>query len=431
MIDRYTRPEMAAIWTDEAKFQTFLDVEIAVCQAHSELGRIPKEALEDIKSKATFNVARIGEIEEEVKHDVIAFLTSVAESVGENSRFIHLGLTSSDIIDTALALQLRRAGEIIMKDLQDLHDAILAQARKHKQTVTIGRSHGIHAEPVTFGFKLAVWLEEVRRQQKRFADAIDIISFGQFSGAVGTYSNIDPEVERLTCKFLNLKSAPISTQILQRDRHAQYVWALAMIASTLEKFAVEIRHLQRTDVLEAEEPFTQGQKGSSAMPHKRNPVGSENISGLARVVRANSMAAMENIPLWHERDISHSSVERIILPDSTILVDYMLVRFTKIMSGLIVYPENMRRNMDRWGGVVFSQAVLLKIVEKGLSREDAYRLVQNNAMKAWNKDHGDFKANLKSDPEVTAVLSQQEIDSCFDPDYYLRNLNPVFERLGI
>lgn len=431
MISRYTRPEMAALWTDEAKFQTFLDVEIAVCEAQCQLGRIPKEALEDIKKKAGFDVKRIDEIELEVKHDVIAFLTSVAEKVGENSRFVHLGLTSSDVIDTALALQMLRAAQIIKKDLQELHDAIKEQAHKHKETVTVGRSHGIHAEPTTFGFKLAVWLEEVKRQQKRFDDAIEMITVGQFSGAVGTYSNIDPEVERLTCKILGLSPAPISTQIIQRDRHAQFIWSLAMIGTSLEKFAVEIRHLQRTDVLEAEEPFSQGQKGSSAMPHKRNPVGSENITGLARVLRGNAIAAMENIPLWHERDISHSSVERIILPDSCILVDYMLARFTKIVSGLVVYPENMRRNMDRYGGVIFSQAVMLKMVEKGMSREDAYRVVQANAMQAWNNDAGNFRANLLSDERVTGLLEKREIEECFDPEHYLRNLNQVFERLGI
>lgn len=431
MIKRYTRPEMAAIWTDEAKFQTYLDVEIAVCKAHARMGRIPAEALSDIEAKAGFDIQRIDEIELEVKHDVIAFLTSVAEKVGENSRYVHLGLTSSDVIDTALALQMKRSAALISKDLELLHDAILSQARKHKQTITVGRSHGIHAEPTTFGFKLAVWLEEVRRQQERFAAAVEMISYGQFSGAVGTYSNLEPELEKISCELLGLKSEPISTQIIQRDRHAHFLWVLAMIGSSLEKFAVEIRHLQRTDVLEAEEPFVEGQKGSSAMPHKRNPVGSENISGLARVLRGNAMAAMENIPLWHERDISHSSVERIILPDSCILVDYMLNRFTKIVEGLVVYPDNMRRNMDRWGGVIFSQAVMLKLVEKGKSREDAYRLVQANAMKAWNKEDGDFRANLMNDPEIRALLNNGELETCFDPQHYLRNLESVFARIGV
>lgn len=423
---------MGGIWTDEAKFQTLLDVEIAACEAQAKLGRIPAEAVGDIKAKAKFDVARIKEIEEEVKHDIIAFLTNVGEHVGDSARFIHVGLTSSDVIDTGLALQLKRATKLLRQDLIELHDAILEQARKHKNTITIGRSHGIHAEPTTFGFKLAVWLEEVRRNQKRLDDAEEIISVGQFSGAVGTYSNIDPEVERLTCELLQLTPAPVSTQIIQRDRHAQYMTTLAIIASSLEKFAVEIRHLQRTDVLEAEEPFTAGQKGSSAMPHKRNPVGSENITGLARVVRANSLAAMENIALWHERDISHSSVERIILPDSTILLDYMLVRFTRIVKGLVVYPENMVRNMDRFGGVIFSQAVMLKMVDRGMSREDAYKIVQSNAMSAWNNNNGgNFRENLLADQQVLKVLSKQEVEECMSAESYLRNVEVVFKRLGI
>ncbi|MFN8657662.1 MAG: adenylosuccinate lyase [Candidatus Obscuribacterales bacterium] len=324
MISRYTRPEMGALWSDESKFRTWLDVEIAVCEAQAELGLIPKEVVPDIVAKAKFDVKRILEIEEEVKHDVIAFLTNVAENVGENSRYVHLGMTSSDVIDTALALQLRRASLILEQDLEALHAAILEQARKHKHTVMVGRSHGIHAEPITFGFKLAVWLEEVRRHQKRLAEATDMISVGQVSGAVGTYSNISPDVEVLLCEKLGLTPDPVSTQIIQRDRHAQFVFTLALIGTSLDKFATEIRHLQRTDVLEVEEPFSKGQKGSSAMPHKRNPVASENMSGLARILRGNALVALENIPLWHERDISHSSAERVILPDSTILLDYML-----------------------------------------------------------------------------------------------------------
>lgn len=431
MIDRYTRPEMGAIWSDHSKFDTWLEVEIAVCEAQAELGKIPKEAVEDIKAKAKFDVLRINEIEEEVKHDVIAFLTNVAENIGENSRYVHLGLTSSDVIDTALALQVRQASEILKKDLQDLHDAILEQARKHKHTVTVGRSHGIHAEPTTFGFKLGVWLEEMRRHQKRFEAAVASMSVGQFSGAVGTYSNIDPQIEKLTCKHLKLTAAPISTQIIQRDRHAEYIWTLALIGASLDKFATEIRHLQRTDVLEAEEPFTQGQKGSSAMPHKRNPVGSENISGLARLLRGNALAALENIPLWHERDISHSSVERVIFPDSTILLDFMLARMTRIIKNLVVYPENMARNMDVFGGVIFSQAVLLKLIDKGMSREDAYRLVQSNAHKAWNTKDGNFKQNLLGDEAVTSLLSNVEVEECFNADTYLRNIDQVFDRLGV
>ncbi|HEY9786252.1 MAG TPA: adenylosuccinate lyase [Candidatus Obscuribacterales bacterium] len=431
MIDRYTRPEMGSIWSEESKFQSWLDVELAVCEAQSMLGLIPADALHDIKASAKFEIARIKEIEGEVRHDVIAFLTNLAENVGETSRFIHLGLTSSDIIDTALALQLKRAGNLIKQDLKQLHDAILDKARKHKHTIQIGRSHGIHAEPITFGFKLAVWLEEVRRHQKRLDDAIEMISVGKISGAVGTFANVSPEVEKLTCDLLGLSPAPVSTQIVQRDRHAQFLFTIALIGASLEKFSTEIRHLQRTDVLEVEEPFESGQKGSSAMPHKRNPVGCENITGLARVLRTNSLAAMENIALWHERDISHSSVERIIIPDSTILLDFMLVRFTKIVSGLVVYEQNMLRNMDVFGGVIFSQQVLLKMVEKGLSREQAYKLVQANAMQAWNKEDGNFKENLLNDVNVTAVLDRSEILECFDPKYYLKNIDHVFARLGI
>lgn len=431
MIDRYTRPEMAKIWSEESKYQAWLDVELAVCEAQAELGLIPKDAVADIKKNARFEIARIKEIEGEVLHDVIAFLTNLGENVGDPSRFIHLGLTSSDVVDTALALQLKRASLLLKDCLQKLHDAILKQARSHKHTISVGRSHGIHAEPTTFGFKMAVWLEEVRRHQKRLDDAIEMVSIGKISGAVGTYANISPDVEQLTCKFLGLRPATISTQIIQRDHHAQYVWTLAVIGASLEKFATEIRHLQRTDVLEAEEPFRKGQKGSSAMPHKRNPVGCENITGLARVLRGNALAALENIPLWHERDISHSSVERIIFPDSTILLDYMLHRFTGIMSDLVVYPENMRRNMDCFGGVIYSQQVLLKMVERGMTREQAYQLVQSNAMDAWNRAGGDFRANLLKDTNVTDVLSKNEIEECFNPTYYLKNLDKVFERLDI
>jgi len=422
---------MGRIWSEESKFQTWLDVELAVCAAQAELGLIPKEAAADIKANARFEISRIKEIEGEVLHDVIAFLTNLGENVGETSRFIHLGLTSSDIIDTALALQLRRASALLKEDLKELHDAVLDKARQHKHTVAVGRSHGIHAEPLTFGFKLAVWLEEIRRHQLRLEQATEIISVGKISGPVGTYANVSPDVERLACQFLGLSPAPISTQIIQRDRHAQYVFTLAIIGSSLDKFATEIRHLQRTDVLEVEEPFKVGQKGSSAMPHKRNPIGCENISGLARVLRSNSQAALENIPLWHERDISHSSVERIILPDSTIILDFMISRFTRIIRDLIVYPENMKRNLDKYGGVIYSQAVLLKLVERGLSREQAYRIVQASAMEAWNKDSGDFKENLLNNENVTALMTRSEIEDCFNPAYYLKNIDQVFQRLGI
>jgi adenylosuccinate lyase len=422
---------MGQLWSEQSKFQTFLDVEIAVCEVQAELGKIPLDALAEIKEKAKFDIPRMHEIEAEVKHDVIAFLTNVAEYVGGNSRFIHLGLTSSDVIDTALALQMRQAGEMLAKELEALEAAILSKAREHKHTVEVGRSHGIHAEPLTFGFKLAVWLEETRRNKKRLAEAISVISVGKISGAVGTFSNISPVVEEMTCKRLGLIPEPVSTQIVQRDRHAQFIWTLAMIGTSLEKFATEIRHLQKTDILEVEEPFEKGQKGSSAMPHKRNPVGSENITGLARLLRSNSVAAMENIALWHERDISHSSVERVIIPDSTILLDYMLARFTKIVAGLVVYPENMRKNMDRFGGVIFSQAVLLKLVDKGITREEAYALVQTNAMKAWNTDDGNFKQNLLSDANVKKHLTEQEIEDCFKAENYLGNLDKVFDRVGV
>lgn len=431
MIRRYTRPEMGELWSEESKFATWLEVELAVCEAQCEIGLVPREAFAEIKAKARFDIARIDEIELEVRHDMIAFLTCVGEHVGDAARFIHLGLTSSDVIDTALALQLKRAGEILKKDLVLLHDAVRDQARKHKYTVTIGRSHGMHAEPLTFGYKLGVWLAEIRRHQERLAQACEMISVGKISGAVGTYANTSPQVEEIACKKLGLAPAPIATQVIQRDRHAQYVWTLACIGASLEKFATEIRHLQRTDVLEAEEPFTAGQKGSSAMPHKRNPVGSENITGLARILRANSLAALENIPLWHERDISHSSVERIILPDSTIALDYMLHRFSNIIANLVVYPDNMQANMDVFGGIVFSQAVMLKMVDKGVARDDAYRIVQGNAMKAWNTKDGSFKKNVLQDDKVLAVLGESEIDECFDPKYHLKNIDFVFKRLGI
>ncbi|MDQ5964997.1 MAG: adenylosuccinate lyase [Cyanobacteriota bacterium erpe_2018_sw_39hr_WHONDRS-SW48-000098_B_bin.30] len=431
LIDRYTRAEMGAIWSLENKFQTFLDVELAVMEAQCAMGLVPPQALAEVRAKARFDVKRIDEIEAEVRHDVIAFLTNISENVGESARFVHMGLTSSDVIDTALALQLKKASELLMVDLEKLTEAVLKQARKHKRTIMVGRSHGIHAEPITFGFKLAVWLEELRRHKIRLEQAIEMISVGQMSGPVGTFSNISPEVETRALKILNLTPAPITTQVIQRDRHAQFVTTLALIAASLEKFSIELRHLQRTDVLEAEEPFHAGQKGSSAMPHKRNPVSTENISGLARVIRGNAMAAMENVALWHERDISHSSVERIILPDSTILLDYMLNRFTQVMEGLNAYPDNMRANMDVFGGVIFSQSVLLKLIDKGLTREAAYKLVQENAMKAWNVKGGDFRGNLIADKNVREHLSESEISGCFDPEAYLKNIDQIFDRVGV
>ena len=428
MINRYTRPEMGSIWEDENRYAKWLDVEIAACEAMSEEGIIPEASLKIIKEKAGFSVERIMEIEEETKHDVIAFLTSVAEYVGPESRYIHLGLTSSDILDTSFALLLKEAMNLIIQDVEDFMKTLKKRAVEHKNTVMIGRSHGIHAEPITFGLKLAVWYSEVGRNLGRLKDALRIISYGKLSGAVGTFANISPQVEELACRKLGLTPAKISTQIIQRDRHAQYFTALAILAGTLEKIAVEIRHLQRTEVLEAEEPFKKGQKGSSAMPHKKNPIGSENISGLARLVRTNSMAAMENMALWHERDISHSSVERVIAPDSTILIDYMLHRLDRIMSGLVVHPENMIKNLNKTKGLIFSQQVLIKLAEKGLERQKAYVMVQRNAMKVWESGK-DFKELLMEDEEISRNLSKEEIEEMFDVNYHLTHVDEIFERV--
>lgn len=428
MINRYTRPEMGSIWEDENRYAKWLDVEIAACEAMSEEGTIPAKSLKVIKEKAGFSVERIMEIEEETRHDVIAFLTNVAEYVGPESRFIHLGLTSSDILDTSFALLLKEAMNLIIQDVEEFMKTLKKRAVEHKNTVMIGRSHGIHAEPITFGLKLAVWYSEMERNRRRLEDALNVISYGKLSGAVGTFANISPRVEELTCKKLGLTPAEISTQIIQRDRHAQYFTALAILAGTLEKIAVEIRHLQRTEVLEAEEPFKKGQKGSSAMPHKKNPIGSENISGLARLVRSNSLAAMENIALWHERDISHSSVERVIAPDSTILIDFMLHRLDRIMSGLIVHPDNMINNLNKTKGLIFSQQVLIKLTEKGLEREKAYAMVQRNAMKVWESGQ-DFKGLIMEDEDISGNLSKEEIEEMFDLDYHLKHVDEIFERV--
>lgn len=419
---------MAAIWTPENKFRIWLDIEIYVCEALAKNGEVPHQALDQIKKRAGFDIARIDEIEKEVKHDVIAFLSSVAEKVGDSARYIHLGLTSSDVLDTALAVQLKEASRLILKELTALRKAIKKQALKHKNTPTIGRSHGTHGEPTTFGLKLANWYEEVGRNVERLKQARKGISFGQISGAVGTFAGIDPDVEEYTCKKLGLKPAPISSQIIQRDRHAEFFTTLAIIAGSLDKFATEIRHLQRTEVLEAEEFFSKGQKGSSAMPHKRNPVVSEQISGLARVIRGNAWAALENMPLWHERDISHSSVERIIGPDSTILMHYMLRRMTSLVENLLVYPENMKKNLEMTGGLVFSGNVLLELARKGVSRDDAYRLVQKNAMKAW-KGNGKFLALLKKDKEIGKYLSARELEKSFDLKKHLKNVDRIFKRI--
>jgi adenylosuccinate lyase len=419
---------MAGIWEPENKFQKWLDVEIAACEAWVKLGEIPQRSLSIIKKRAKFNIRKIDKIEKTVKHDVIAFLTSVAEYVGPESRYIHMGLTSSDILDTALAVMMREAADIIIRDVKGLQSVIKRNAFKYKKTLQMGRSHGIHAEPMTFGLKFALWYEEMKRNLSRLEAARETISFGTLSGPVGTYSSLPPSIERYVCKKLGLKPAPIATQVIQRDRHAEYMNALALTAATIEKIALEIRHLQKTDILEAEEPFQAGQKGSSAMPHKRNPIGSENLCGLARIVRSNALSAMENIALWHERDISHSSVERVIIPDSTILVDYMLVRLTNILKDLQVYPDRMRENMDKSYGLHCSQRVLLNLVDKGLSREKAYRLVQKIAMRSW-KQRKSFQDLLKKDAQITEYLSVKEIDKLFEVSYYLRHVDFIFKRV--
>lgn len=428
MIERYTRQEMGRLWEPENRFRKWLDVEIAVCEAWAELGKIPKSALKGIKERAGFDIRRIDEIEAVVRHDVIAFLTSVAEKVGPESRYIHKGLTSSDIVDTALSLLMREAAAIIIKDIRNLIAVLRDQAFRYKETVCIGRSHGVHAEPMTFGLKFALWYEEAKRNLERMEKAKRAISIGKFSGAVGTFSNIPTEIEEKVCRKLGLKPEPVATQVVQRDRHAEYLATLAIIAASMEKIAVEIRHLQRTEVLEAEEPFAKGQKGSSAMPHKRNPVGCENLSGLARVVRANSLAGLEDVALWHERDISHSSVERVIIPDSTILVDYMLNRLAGILSGLQVYPEKMKENMGRSYGLYNSQNVLIRLTEKGMSREDAYAIVQKNAMLSWKKKT-DFKSLLLKDKDVRRYLKTKDINDIFDLKHYFRNIDYIFSRV--
>ena len=428
MIARYSRPAMTALWEPESRYRAWLLVEILACEANAKRGLIPARALATIRKRAAFSVRRIDAIEKVVKHDVIAFLTAVGERVGPDSRFIHLGLTSSDVLDTSLAYLLRKAADIIMDDIKKLRMVLKKQARKYKRTVMIGRSHGVHAEPVTFGLKMALWYEEMGRNLERMERARDVVSVGKVSGAVGTFVNIDPFVERYVCKKLGLTPEPVATQVVQRDRHAEYLSALSLIASSLEKFSVELRHLQRTEVLEAEEHFSAGQKGSSAMPHKRNPISAENLSGLARVVRGNSIAALENIALWHERDISHSSVERIIMPDSTILIDYMLARFTRLVEGLFVYPENMKRNMALSRGLFHSETVMLALVGKGITRETAYRYVQRNAMEVW-KSGGDFSDRLKTDHDISKHLTDREIDRCFDLKHTLRHVDYIYKRI--
>jgi adenylosuccinate lyase len=428
MIERYTLPGMGGIWTDENRYRKWLDVELAVCAAWAKLGKIPPKSLKTIREKAGFSVERIDEIEKVVKHDVIAFLTSVNEKVGEDGRFIHLGLTSYDVVDTALSLLMRESLENVRKRLLELKRVLKKQALKYKKTPCIGRTHGIHAEPVTFGFKLLVWYEEVKRHLDRIARALEVISVGRISGSVGTFIHLDTRVEVHALKALKLKPVRVSTQVLQRDRHAEVVACLALVATSLEKFAVEIRHLQKTEVLELDEPFTKGQKGSSSMPHKKNPVRCERVSGLARLVRSNLQVAMENIPLWHERDISHSSAERVIIPDSFILTDFLLADMTDIVQNWTVHPDRMKANIGATRGLIFSQSVLLALTRKGLSRESAYQIVQRNSLKAWNENL-DFKALVLAEPEVAAVLTPEELDQCFSLEPYLGKIDYIFERV--
>ncbi|VEP18484.1 Adenylosuccinate lyase [Hyella patelloides LEGE 07179] len=431
MIERYTLPEMGEIWTDTYKLKTWLEVEIAVCEAQAELGYTPAEAVEEIKAKADFDPQRVLEIEAEVRHDVIAFLTNVNEYVGDAGRYIHLGLTSSDVLDTGLALQMVASVNLILEKLEELIQAIRYQAQQHRYTVMVGRSHGIHAEPITFGFKLAGWLAEVLRNRDRLVRLRQDIAVGKISGAVGTYANVDPKIEAIACQKLGLEPDNASTQVISRDRHAEYVQQLALLSASIERFAVEIRNLQRTDVLEVEEFFSKKQKGSSAMPHKRNPIRSERLTGMARVIRGNAVAALENVALWHERDISHSSVERVILPDSCILTHFMLREITGLVKNLLVYPDNMKRNMNVYGGVIFSQRVLLTLVEKGMNREEAYSVVQGCAHTAWNTQDGDFRKLIEADETINKMLSAEEISTCFDPNHHLKNLDEIYQRLGI
>ncbi len=430
MIPRYTTPEMGRIWSDQYKYETWLKVEIAVCEVLAEQGRIPQQSLENIKSRAAFEQARIEEIEATTRHDVVAFLTNVGEHVGPDARFIHLGMTSSDLLDTSLALLCVEAGKQLQGRMEDFHRLLRERAREHKFTWQIGRTHGVHAEPITFGLKLALWSEEIARNLRRWEAALEEIAAGKISGAVGTYAHLSPEVEQQVCERLGLKAASISNQVVQRDRHASYLSAIAIAGATLEKIALEVRHLQRTEVREVEEPFKKGQKGSSAMPHKRNPIIAERVCGMARLLRADALAGLENVALWHERDISHSSVERVILPDATTTLDYMLLKMTDLIKGMVVYPERMEANLNLTGGLIFSQPVLLALVEKGAGRETAYALVQRHAMEVWERG-GDFRQRLQDDPEVKALMSDRELDACFDYNNLRRNVETIYKRLGI
>ena len=430
MIARYTRPAMGAIWEDRNRYAIWLQIELLACEAQAEEGVIPAEALQEIQEKAGFDPLRIEEIEADVKHDVIAFLTSVAEHVGPAARFVHLGMTSSDVLDTCLAVQMKRSGELLLDDLFSLKEVLGRRAREFRHTLMVGRTHGVHAEPITFGLKLALWYDEAGRNIDRLRGAIERISVGQISGAVGTYEHLSPRVEEYVCARLGLKPAPVSTQILQRDRHAEFMTVLAVIGGSLEKIATEIRHLQKTEVLEAEEYFSEGQKGSSAMPHKRNPITCERIAGLARVLRGNAAAALENVALWHERDITHSSVERVIVPDSCILLDYMLTQTTDVINRLLVYPAAMQRNLERTRGLIFSQSVLLALTRKGMNRENAYGIVQAAAMQVWQSDR-DFRSLLKENKDVTALLTPGELDQVFDLQKSIRHVDEIFRRVGL
>ncbi|MGM0876049.1 MAG: adenylosuccinate lyase [Bacillota bacterium] len=430
MIERYSRPEMSAIWTEENKFKAWLEVEILACEAWAELGVIPKEDVALLRENASFDIDRINEIELETRHDVVAFTRAVSETLGEERKWVHYGLTSTDVVDTALSYLLKQANDILLKDIENFVQILKDKAQEHKYTVMMGRTHGVHAEPTTFGLKLALWYEEMKRNLDRFKRAASGVEFGKISGAVGTYANIDPFVEKYVCEKLGTQPAPISTQTLQRDRHADYMAALALVATSIEKFAIEIRGLQKSETREVEESFAKGQKGSSAMPHKRNPIGSENMTGLARVIRGYMLTAYENVPLWHERDISHSSAERIILPDATIALNYMLNRFGNIVKNLTVFPENMKRNMDRTQGLIYSQRVLLALIDTGMTREEAYDLVQPKAMESWEKQVP-FRGLVEAEGAITSRLSAEIIEDCFDYNYHLKGVDTIFERLGL
>jgi len=430
MIDRYTRPEMGAIWTEENKFKAWLEVEILADEAWAELGVIPKEDVAKIRENASFDINRIYEIEKETRHDVVAFTRAVSETLGEERKWVHYGLTSTDVVDTAWSYLIKQANDILLKDIENFIEILKNKAQEHKYTVMMGRTHGVHAEPTTFGLKMALWYEEMKRNLERFKQAAAGIEYGKISGAVGTYANIDPFVEKYVCEKLGTTPAPISTQTLQRDRHAHYMSTIALIATSIEKFAVEVRGLQKSETREVEEAFAKGQKGSSAMPHKRNPIGSENMTGMARVIRGYMLTAYENVPLWHERDISHSSAERIIIPDATIALNYMLNRFGNIVKNLTVFPENMKRNMDRTLGLIYSQRVLLALIDKGLVREEAYDTVQPKAMEAW-ETQVPFRTLIEADEKITSKLSAEEIADCFDYNYHLKNVDFIFDRLGL